>query len=347
MAGYKAKSSPSIKRGTQQEKAAAAASEIEAQHSTMPADISGEYYHSNITLADILPESQTSNARTRFINYTDPLTNIFDESDPRYAEAQSTIDEIRVLKDNLEEVELLSPINVYRSGGKFYLISGHKRFLALYVIKGPKGVVQCRVYREKPKNVEVMRFAENSARSGLSLAATLLSFESAYNAIVAEAKGKTVSVRYLEKKLSASKSKVHLLRSALFNRDVYDAVIGYRIVTFAELRKALAETSEQNSENSSSSPSSRKRSTRVSLQDDSNHVATSQSLKDRSRKEEDHEDSGILLDISRKAFFRMIEERFPEVALAEGSEHTGLVANTLSSFLEEQYGGESSEQKKA
>lgn len=76
------------------------------------------------------------------------------KENPLNSERSMDYSEIKNIKESIMEVGLLHPLVVYENGdaeGTYTILSGHKRFRALFDISGPGGQAQCNVIA-KPEN---------------------------------------------------------------------------------------------------------------------------------------------------------------------------------------------------
>lgn len=115
------------------------------------------------------------------------LENRLNDDNPRKEVANETIEYIKELSDSIKSEGLIEPIIVWqKSTTSFPIIAGHCRYYALRYLYGTDRQVRVHVYLNKPENVGLLRFIENTKRENLSTIDSIASFEQALKEITPE-----------------------------------------------------------------------------------------------------------------------------------------------------------------
>lgn len=308
---------------TQREKHEKSAEGIKALHVASAEHRPTDTYDDKISIGKIRPENQESNSRTRFVIYDSPLVNPFEVDDARYREAQETINSIKRLAGSIRESGLLNNIEVYTSGSQYHIVHGHKRYFALKCLYGDNHAINCTVHRRKPKDLLIRRFAENSARSDLSLQAELLQFEKTLEGMHEVYPNEKLTIRFVADTLALKKSKVGVYLKVLRKMpELRDQVLDYEIQQFSQLQAASMEkgsrtvTRRQTSKGGVSDTADQEGVNGYPGTDDS---------------------PGFLLDIGAEHLVAMVENHFPEIPVESYRNQPVLLANALSSHIKKTF----------
>ncbi len=139
-----------------------------------------------VNLASIMLDE--NNTRTRHISLGNPTKNMLPPEHPDHKENQDLIDGLIELSEQLKVTPLQSPIAVYPFRGRFRVIFGSRRFLAMKIAFGDRYRITCKVYEKRPEFISAARLIENSSREDLSFGAKVIDFKNAYDELAAAGK---------------------------------------------------------------------------------------------------------------------------------------------------------------
>lgn len=125
-----------------------------------------EFRNSVIPLSRI--ELDPENPRKLALSPKDVEEGI-DKNDLQYDSKNKELDGIIELSKSIKDTALLHPIIVYKSGEKYRIVAGERRFLATLLLQ--RGEIEARVFHEKPTGFKqkLVQWFENNSRENLSL----------------------------------------------------------------------------------------------------------------------------------------------------------------------------------
>ncbi|MCD9046746.1 ParB/RepB/Spo0J family partition protein [Luteimonas sp. MHLX1A] len=199
-----------------------------------------------ILLSQIQPDLE--NTRKIYLSFENPRQ--LDQGSPDYPKAAAQLEEAERLAASIASEGLINPIDVFRVGTGYKLITGHMRTIA-HVLNDADSI-EARVRTRKPRNVALLQYIENFNRSDLP-------FSSRYHALsraVAEefdvrdiselADREADVVEVLASKAGIKKTQAYAWRKALLaSSDVREAVESGIVTTLAETTDLIAMTVEE------------------------------------------------------------------------------------------------------
>ncbi|TMN45140.1 ParB N-terminal domain-containing protein [Pseudoalteromonas sp. S2755] len=112
------------------------------------------------------------------------IINCLKYGSPEWKKANSTIESIVELGENIAVSEMIQAPTVYPvADGRYQILTGHRRFFALVFAYGFGHVAQFKVYERKPLLAKVKQFQENASREDLPQYGKLQAFLSAMREI--------------------------------------------------------------------------------------------------------------------------------------------------------------------
>lgn len=100
---------------------------------------------------------------------TNDLINGIRKDDPLFSGKQSEYEKLETLAATIKNDGLLNPIIIYKTGAKYKIVAGERRYLAS-ILAGKKEI-EARVFEQKPTYLalKVIQWVENTEREDLSL----------------------------------------------------------------------------------------------------------------------------------------------------------------------------------
>lgn len=112
----------------------------------------------------------------------DCIINCLKHGSSEWKKADVTINSIIDLANNLAMSDIIQVPTVYPiDGGKYQVLTGHRRYFALVYANGINSVSQFKVYRREPLLLKTKQFQENASREDLPQYGKLISFNAALN----------------------------------------------------------------------------------------------------------------------------------------------------------------------
>lgn len=126
----------------------------------------GQLRYEIITLDRI--ELDPDNPRKLTLERSD-VVNGLSKDDKQYEAKHSELEKLDTLANSIKKVGVRHPIELYKDGSKFILISGERRVLASHL--AGKSDIQAKVLEKKPDSVELrlLQWIENIEREDLSI----------------------------------------------------------------------------------------------------------------------------------------------------------------------------------
>jgi len=164
-------------------------------------------------------------------------------TDPLYAQKKEEYEGLRELAESIKREGLLNPISVVEENGNFKMVAGERRFLA--VIIAQKKVIEARVFRKKPKplDLKVIQWSENHARKDLPLYDKLMNVSAIVEAYRSEKAEELTAIRLAEV-ISVSRQQAQYYKAILSNVDLM-GFIHRSVVATLELARQLVSLNAQ------------------------------------------------------------------------------------------------------
>ena len=180
-------------------------------------------------------------------------------SDPQYAAKKEEYEGLCELSESIKREGLLNPISVVEDGSNFKMVAGERRFFATIIAK--KKIIEARVFRKKPKNVDlkIIQWAENQSRKDLSLHEKLMNVSAILDAYQSE-KSETLTAIRLSEVMGISRQQAQYYKVILVNKDLMTFVQSGLVTTFDLARQlsGLDAFQIKNQLNAQQPPSSKK-----------------------------------------------------------------------------------------
>lgn len=180
-------------------------------------------------------------------------------SDPQYATKKEEYEGLCELSESIKREGLLNPISVVEDGSNFKMVAGERRFFATIIAK--KKIIEARVFRKKPKNVDlkIIQWAENQSRKDLSLHEKLMNVSAILDAYQSE-KSETLTAIRLSEVMGISRQQAQYYKVILVNKDLMTFVQSGLVTTFDLARQlsGLDAFQIKNQLNAQQPPSSKK-----------------------------------------------------------------------------------------
>lgn len=156
--------------------------------------------------------------------------------DPHYAIKKEEYDGLCELAESIKREGLLNPISVIEEGSNFKVVAGERRFLATIIAQ--KNVIEARVFRKKPKplDLRVIQWSENQSRKDLTLYDKLMNVVSILEAYRIEKQEELTAIR-LSEVISISRQQAQYYKAIISNKALMNFIREGKVSTFEDARK--------------------------------------------------------------------------------------------------------------
>ncbi|RZM77479.1 hypothetical protein [Pseudoalteromonas rubra] len=155
------------------------------------------------------------------------IINCFAYGSAQWKKANQTLESVLELAENISVAEVIQVPTVYPlEGGKYQILTGHRRFFAMVYSKGYDSSAQFKVYDTKPLLSKVKQFQENASRDDLPQYGKLQAFLSAMQELESLSQAR---LKIGEKKLTVKEMAANLGIS-MGSFDNYNVLTRYKCV---------------------------------------------------------------------------------------------------------------------
>lgn len=160
-------------------------------------------------------------------------------SDPQYLAKKEEYEGLCELSESIKREGLLNPISVVEDGSNFKMVAGERRFFATIIAK--KKIIEARVFRKKPKNVDlkIIQWSENQSRKDLSLHEKLMNVAAILDAYQSDKEESLTAIR-LSEVMGISRQQAQYYKAILTNKDLMTFVQSGQVTTFDLARQLSA-----------------------------------------------------------------------------------------------------------